>query len=101
MSPDRLWLWLQASDTWILSVTIKFVLWGLHAGSGHLPPSSLLGEEVEQGAPWCSSSFLSLSCFIWSLSLSYPVSLSLFSKEAGKLETQGLKEHILYTLWSQ
>lgn len=74
-SLDGLWLWLQASDTWILSAANKSVLWGLSSACGVWPtPPSLRGREETMGPPgWMgllpSHCSLSLSYFVWSVCL--------------------------------
>ena len=52
-SLDGLWLWLRASDTWILSAANKSVLWGPCSACGVWPTASSLpaGERRDNGVP--------------------------------------------------
>lgn len=48
-----LWLWLQASDTWILSAAKESMLWGLCSACRVWPPAASLpaGERRDNGMP--------------------------------------------------
>lgn len=112
-SPDGLWLWLQASDTWILSAANKSVLWGLYSACGVWPTASGLpaGEMRDHGMPrGHQSPRPAWVCYLLRLPVSGLFSLCVcvqpcflfLSPYGGKLGTHSLRQNSpVQILWSQ